>query len=95
MTDHTTECRYCGLSNHRMDRPELCPQVRAVEYRKDGSVKRVELGPRVVWQQPWTIVQSPVTPTVQPSVTPAPSTWPYRPNVCHDAIAHRFAVGRS
>lgn len=47
-------CRYCG---QRVDHPpEQCPLVRAVEYDKQGNIKRVELGPRVVPQPnpyPW------------------------------------------
>lgn len=66
-------CEYCD-GNHG----KRCPQVKAIHYRKDGSVKRVELVTAADYTIPW----------VAPS-TPAPYVAPYwqQPNISYQGAS--------
>ncbi len=55
------ECAWCGSRYH--DRPERCPQVKAVDYHPDGSIARVEK-------------REPGTPQYWPPIT-YKYEWPY------------------
>lgn len=55
------KCPYCGFLPHDV---RECSQVRAIEFYPDGTVKRVELGPR--WQPaiaPPAVTVTPVPPS--------------------------------
>lgn len=65
-SDVTVEpCRYCGAFHG-----PLCPMVRAIEYYRDGRVKRVELGVPPITPAPYV----PWYPA-HPDIPFGPSPW--------------------
>lgn len=63
-------CRFCGGVYHA---PEPCLMVRAIEYYRDGSLKKVELGPRIIYPTTtWPWISPPIYPSIgQPAWMPS------------------------
>lgn len=82
MAGDITTCPYCGVTDGHA--PERCHMVRAITYRKDGTIKRVELGPRY-WVWPMQLQQQPQQPNWFAPIGPSPSAptprYPASPNI--------------